>query len=57
MEKKESEPIPPHMIEQLKKREKLIRLYYLTGRPIFNQIRDNKHVFIEENNKVTGCYY
>ena len=57
MEKKESEPIPPHIVQQIKKRDKLLQLYYYSGRPIFNQIRDDKHVFIEENYKTTGFYY
>jgi len=54
-----NEHIPPslHIIQQLKKQEKLIQLYYCTGRPIFNLIRDRKHVFIGENNKVRGFYY
>lgn len=29
----------------LKKREKLITLFYKTGRPIFNTSHDNKHIF------------
>ena len=57
MEKKEREPTPHHIIQQLQKRDKLIHLYYCTGRPIFNQIRDSKHVFIEENNRLSGFYY
>ena len=57
MEKKEKEPTPPHIVQQIKKREKLLQLYYYSGRPIFNQINDNKHVFIEENYKTTGFYY
>jgi len=57
MEKKEREPTPPHIVQQLKKHEKLLQLYYYSGRPIFNQISDNKHVFIEENYKTTGFYY
>ncbi len=57
MEKKEKEPTPLHIVQQIKKREKLLQLYYYSGRPIFNQIRDDKHVFIEENYKTTGFYY
>ena len=57
MEKKEKEPTPLHIVQQIKKREKLLQLYYYSGRPIFNQISDNKHVFIEENYKTMGFYY
>lgn len=57
MEKQIHNPLPFYIIKQLEKREKLIQLYYGTGRPIFNQINDNKHIFIEENNKTRGSYY
>tara|TARA_B100000989_G_C19509038_1_gene457988 strand:- start:916 stop:1089 length:174 start_codon:yes stop_codon:yes gene_type:complete len=57
MLKTKEKPRPPHIIEQLKKREKLIHLYYLTGRPIFNQKYDKYHIFAEKNNTMTGSYF
>jgi len=57
MEKKDNLLPLPHIIVQLKKREKLLQLYYYSGRPIFNQIKDKKHVFVKENYKTIGFYY
>ncbi len=57
MLKTKEKPQPPHIIEQLKKRDKLIHLYYLTGRPIFNQKYDKYHIFAEKNNTMTGSYF
>ena len=41
----------------LKKRKTNSNLYYLTGRPIFNQIYDKHHVFVGKNNTMTGSYF
>jgi hypothetical protein len=49
----------PHLIIQQKKREKLIQLYYKTGRPIFNSIQDKKHIYYKSDvdNCKRGYYY
>jgi|ETN01SMinimDraft_1059929.scaffolds.fasta_scaffold68522_2 hypothetical protein len=56
--KRENLPSPPHIIEQMKKREILINIFYKSGRPIFNYVHDKTHIFIEtEENKILGGYY
>ena len=45
--------ILPHIIIQTRKREKLIQLFYKTGRPIFNSIQDKKHIYY--NSDVDNC--
>ena len=43
--KRENLPSPPHIIEQMKKREILINIFYKSGRPIFNYVHDKTHFF------------
>lgn len=53
----ETKHMSPAIIKHLSKRDKLITMYYNTGRPIFNVSHDNNHYFIGTSSGVMHGYY
>lgn len=49
--------IPSYIRKHLEKRQKLLELYYIHGRPIYNHIHDKKHMILNTAERgVCGSY-
>lgn len=49
--------IPNHIKKHLEKNKKLVHLYYFSGRPIFNNKYNKKHMIIHSFEKGTYGVY
>jgi len=55
--KKKEEPFPENILKQRAWREKQVFIFYGSGRPIFNEIVERKHIFYKKiNGPLIGMY-
>jgi hypothetical protein len=54
---KNEEPLPESVLKQRIWREKQLHIFYGSGRPIFNEIVEKKHIFYKNaNGHLIGIY-